>query len=206
MPRTLFPTFYYNEWHWSRQLWFWDRPRDEPNIMLNTLKFPFHHFANDMLIMCPTFTDSHFLMFFFSSVIMPVFYAFIVIMTVISLKLASYLKHPSHFNTYDIWSMHIQQQLYIHLHRKKVKFRKVKWIVQPYPSRKWQSHAWLCNPMDYSLPSSCVHKIFQAWILYLVAFPSPGVLPNPGMEPGSPAVEADSLLTELQGKPKGIAG
>ena len=32
-------------------------------------------------------------------------------------------------------------------------------------------------------------------------FPSPGDLPNPGTEPGSPALQADSLLTELQGKP-----
>ena len=27
-------------------------------------------------------------------------------------------------------------------------------------------------------------------------FPSPGDLPNPGMEPGSPALQADSLLSE----------
>ena len=33
-------------------------------------------------------------------------------------------------------------------------------------------------------------------------FPSPGGLPNPGIEPGSPALQADSLPTELQGKPK----
>ena len=33
-------------------------------------------------------------------------------------------------------------------------------------------------------------------------FPSPGDLPNPGIEAGSPALQADSLLTELQGKPK----
>ena len=32
-------------------------------------------------------------------------------------------------------------------------------------------------------------------------FPSPGDLPNPGIEPGSPALQADSLLTELWGKP-----
>ena len=31
-------------------------------------------------------------------------------------------------------------------------------------------------------------------------FPSPRDLPNPGMEPGSPALQADSLPTELQGK------
>ena len=31
--------------------------------------------------------------------------------------------------------------------------------------------------------------------------PSPGDLPNPGIEPRSPALQADSLPTELQGKP-----
>ena len=31
--------------------------------------------------------------------------------------------------------------------------------------------------------------------------PSPGDLPNPGIEPGSLALQADSLPTELQGKP-----
>ena len=33
-------------------------------------------------------------------------------------------------------------------------------------------------------------------------FPSPGDLPNPGMEPWSPALQADSLPAEPQGKPK----
>ena len=32
-------------------------------------------------------------------------------------------------------------------------------------------------------------------------FPSLGDLPNPGIEPGSPALQADSLPTELWGKP-----
>ena len=32
-------------------------------------------------------------------------------------------------------------------------------------------------------------------------FPSPGDLPEPGNEPGSPALKADSLLGELPGKP-----
>jgi len=30
-------------------------------------------------------------------------------------------------------------------------------------------------------------------------FPSPGDLPNPGIEPGSPALQADSFLSELHG-------
>ena len=32
-------------------------------------------------------------------------------------------------------------------------------------------------------------------------FPSPGDLPNSGMEPGSPALEADALSSEPPGKP-----
>ena len=32
-------------------------------------------------------------------------------------------------------------------------------------------------------------------------FPSPGDLSDPGIEPGSPALQADSLPTELLGKP-----
>ena len=33
-----------------------------------------------------------------------------------------------------------------------------------------------------------------------LSFPSPGDLPTQGTEPGSPALQADSLPTELQGK------
>ena len=32
-------------------------------------------------------------------------------------------------------------------------------------------------------------------------FPSPGDLPDPGSEPGSPALEADALTSEPPGKP-----
>ena len=32
-------------------------------------------------------------------------------------------------------------------------------------------------------------------------FPSPGDLPNPGIEPGSPTLQADALLSEPPGKP-----
>ena len=32
-------------------------------------------------------------------------------------------------------------------------------------------------------------------------FPSPGSLPDPGIEPESPALQADSLLSEPPGKP-----
>jgi len=36
----------------------------------------------------------------------------------------------------------------------------------------------------------------------VLPFPSPGDLPNPGIEPWSPAMQADSLPSEPLGKPK----
>ena len=33
-----------------------------------------------------------------------------------------------------------------------------------------------------------------------LTFPFPGDLPNPGLKPGSPALQVDSLLSELPGK------
>ena len=45
----------------------------------------------------------------------------------------------------------------------------------------------LCDPMDYA-----VHGILQARILEWVPVPSPGDLPNPGIEPRSPILQVDS--------------
>ena len=47
--------------------------------------------------------------------------------------------------------------------------------------------------MDCSPPGSPVHGILQARMLEWVAFPSPENLPNPGIKPGFPALQADSL-------------
>ena len=60
----------------------------------------------------------------------------------------------------------------------------------------------LCNPMDDSPPGSCVHGILQARILEWVAISFPRDLPDPGIETGSPALEADTLTSEPPGKPK----
>ena len=59
----------------------------------------------------------------------------------------------------------------------------------------------LTSPMDYSLPGSSVHGILQARIWNGLPFPSPEDLPDPGVELRSPGSQADSLLTELHGKP-----
>ena len=58
----------------------------------------------------------------------------------------------------------------------------------------------LCNPMDYSLPGSSVCGIFQAIVLSGLPFPSPEDLPDPGIKPGSPALQVNSLLSEPPGK------
>ena len=50
--------------------------------------------------------------------------------------------------------------------------------------------------MDYSSPGPSVHGILQARIMEWVAVPSPGDLPDPGIEPGSPTWQADSLSSE----------
>ena len=50
--------------------------------------------------------------------------------------------------------------------------------------------------MDCSLPGSSVHGILQARYWSGLQFPSPGDLPYPGLEPRSPAMQADSLPTE----------
>ena len=63
-----------------------------------------------------------------------------------------------------------------------------------------QSCLTLCDPMDCSLPGSSIHGIFQARTL---PFPSPGDLPDPGFESGSPALQADSLPFELPRNPRG---
>ena len=59
-----------------------------------------------------------------------------------------------------------------------------------------QSCSTLCDPMDSSMEFSRP----EYWSGQ--PFPSPWDLPNPRIEPRSPALWADSLPTEPQGKPK----
>ena len=59
-----------------------------------------------------------------------------------------------------------------------------------------ESEVNVCDPMDL-----IVHGLLQARILQWVAFPFSRDLPNPGIKPRSPALQADSLPAE-QGKPK----
>ena len=65
-----------------------------------------------------------------------------------------------------------------------------------------QSCLTLCYPVEYSPLSSSVHGIFRQAYWSGLLFPSPGDLPNPGIEPSSPALRADALTSELPGKPE----
>ena len=57
----------------------------------------------------------------------------------------------------------------------------------------------LCDPVDCSPPGSYVHGILQARILDWVAISFSGDLPNAGIEPRSPTLQLDSLLSEPPG-------
>ena len=77
-----------------------------------------------------------------------------------------------------------------------------------------QLHLTLCDPMDWGPPGSSLHRLVQARILEWVAIPfsrvwatreAPRILewvasPNPGIEPRSPALHADSSPSEPPGK------
>ena len=60
--------------------------------------------------------------------------------------------------------------------------------------------------MDCSPPGSSAHGIFQARILERVAISFSRGLPNPGVEPGFPTLQVDSLPSEPPGKPALLPG
>ena len=61
-----------------------------------------------------------------------------------------------------------------------------------------------CDHTDGSPPGSSVHGIFQARILEWVAISFSRDLPDPGIETGSPVLQADSLRTSYEGRPSSL--
>ena len=55
------------------------------------------------------------------------------------------------------------------------------------------SRVQLCDPMDCSPPGSSGLDVSRHEYWSGLPFPSPGDLPDPGIEPGSPALQADTL-------------
>ena len=66
-----------------------------------------------------------------------------------------------------------------------------------------QSCLTLCDPTDCTpqAPLSMGFSRQEYWSG--LPYPSPGDLPEPGIEPGSPKEQANSLPSESQGKPNG---
>ena len=65
-----------------------------------------------------------------------------------------------------------------------------------------QSCPTLCDPMNYIAWQASLATEFPRQEYWSgLPFPSSGDLPNPRTEPGSPALQADSVLSEPQGKP-----
>ena len=64
-----------------------------------------------------------------------------------------------------------------------------------------QSCLTLCNSMNCSLLGSSFHGILQQEYWSGLSFPSPGDLPDPGIEPRPPASEADFLPSKPLGNP-----
>ena len=65
-----------------------------------------------------------------------------------------------------------------------------------------QSCLTLCDPMTVAHQAPHFMGFSRQEYWSGLPFPSPGDFPDPGIKPRSPALQADSLLTELQGKPK----
>ena len=79
--------------------------------------------------------------------------------------------------------------------------RILEWIAFPFSRGSSQ-------PRDRTQVSCIAGGFFTSWITREAQeywsgwpIPSPAALPDPGIKPGSPALQADSLLAELSGKP-----
>ena len=66
---------------------------------------------------------------------------------------------------------------------------------------KLLSRPTLFEPMHCSLQASPSMGFSRQEYWSGVPLPSPGDLPDPGIEPGSPALRVDTLPSELPGKP-----
>ena len=88
--------------------------------------------------------------------------------------------------------------------------RTLEWVAISFSNAwKWKvkvkslSHVWLfVTPWTaaYQAPPSMGFSRQEYWSG--LPFPSPGDLPNPGIEPGSPALQTDTLPSEPPGKPR----
>ena len=79
--------------------------------------------------------------------------------------------------------------------------RQEHWSGLPFPSPMVaQSCPTLCDSMDCTPQGSSAYGDSSGKNTGAMPFPSPGNLPNPGIEPRSPTLQVDSLLSEPPGK------
>ena len=64
-----------------------------------------------------------------------------------------------------------------------------------------QSYPMLCDLMDCNPPGTSALGFSSQEYWTGLPFPSPGDLPDPGIESRSPTLQGDSLLSEPSGKP-----
>ena len=96
------------------------------------------------------------------------------------------------FNFYDKHS-DFQKQVNMYIYN---------WITLLYNWNNIQSKQTLCNPMDLAHQTPLSMKFSEREYWSGLPFPSSGDLPDPGIKPRSPAMQAASLLSEPPGKPK----
>ena len=120
------------------------------------------------------------------------------------------LNFPCLAINYDFYFMMVRPNKWKHqsLEQRKLycSAKQGEWVVHAQnPWTYWwfpvaQSCLTLYNPMDCSPPGSSIHGILQARILEWVARPSSKESFQPGIEPRSPALQVNSLLSEPPGK------
>ena len=76
-----------------------------------------------------------------------------------------------------------------------------KTLIKEIESEVAQSCLTLCNPMDRSLPGPLSMEFSRQEYWSGLPLPPPGDLLDPGMDPRSPALQADALPSEPPGKP-----
>ena len=75
-------------------------------------------------------------------------------------------------------------------------------LYSPWGRKESDMTEWLSLSLGCQAPLSMGFPRQEYWSE--LSFPSPGDLPNPGIEPRTPTLQADSLPAEPQGKPKNI--
>ena len=107
----------------------------------------------------------------------------------------------------SMWSQRVGHDGETELNWKLSNHRKQMAILAGFITGFWEvkvksfSHVRLCDRMVRSLPGSTIHGISRQEYWSGLPFPSPWDLPDPGIKPASPTLQANSLPSELSRNP-----